>query len=73
MDYPSNVEYDMVLGDNPYDQLHLTHFEYTFEGTSTAPWAFWTVAVYQHNWGLTDQRKSEYQISVSADVIGSMS
>ena len=34
---------------------------------ASAPWTFFTVAVYQHNWGLTDQTKSEYQIQISAD------
>lgn len=28
------------------------------------------MAIYENNWGLTEQRKSEYQIKVEADVIG---
>lgn len=27
------------------------------------------MAIYENNWGLTEQRKSEYQIKIEADVI----
>jgi hypothetical protein len=27
------------------------------------------MAVYEHNWGLTEVRKSEYQIRVEADIV----
>lgn len=28
------------------------------------------MAIYSNNWGLTEQRKSEYQIKVEADIVG---
>jgi hypothetical protein len=69
LEFPSIVDYWEVFGANPYPQLHETHFEYEFTNVSTVPWVFYTVAIYQHNWGLTDRRKSEYQIRVAVDRI----
>jgi len=65
--YPSLVDYDLVFGENPFSQLQQTRFEFEIEGTSTEHWSYYTIAVYQHNWGLTDIRKSEYQIRVEVE------
>jgi hypothetical protein len=69
MEFPSVNDYLHFFGDDPYSQIHSTHFEYEFTNISSAPWVFITMAVYQHNWGLTDQRKSEYQIRVFTDMV----
>jgi len=63
--YPTIVSYDEGLnfGQNPFgDQgtLNKHKFEYTFSGVSTMDWSYYTLAVYEHNWGLTEVRKSEF-------------
>jgi len=60
MEYPSVDDYLYFFGDDPHSQIHGTTFEYEFTNMSTAPWVFFTLAVFEHNWGLTDSRKSEY-------------
>ena len=44
------------------------NFEFTFDGVSNDNWSYYTMAIYEHNWGLTEVRKSEYQIRVEADI-----
>jgi hypothetical protein len=73
--YPSLVNYDMDIPSHPFGQdpfkviYSQKNFEFTFTGVSTQPWAYYTLAMYEHNWGLTDIRKSEYQIRVESDPI----
>ena len=68
--FPSIKFYDNVYGQNPMAEVQgKGNFEFTFEGTSSADWSYYTMAVYEHNWGLTEVRKSEYQIRVEADII----
>lgn len=67
--FPSIVDYQMEFGGNPFAMLTKTKFEYTFTGVSSQYWSLYTMALYQHTWGLTDMRKSEYEIMVEADVI----
>ena len=59
----------MEFGGNPFAMLTKTKFEYTFTGVSSQYWSLYTMALYQHTWGLTDMRKSEYEIMVQADAI----
>lgn len=42
---------------------------YQFYGMSAAKHHYYTMAVYQENWGLTDQLKSEYQVLVAVDAV----
>lgn len=44
-----------------------------FEDGTAKAWAYYTMAIYEHNWGLIDIRKSEYQIRIIADKISSLS
>jgi hypothetical protein len=58
--FPSIKFYDKVYGQNPFENLNRQNFLFTFPGTSTYDWCYYTMAVYEHNWGLTEVRKSEY-------------
>jgi hypothetical protein len=69
LDFPTPNNYLYFFGDQPVKQLSKTRFEYEFTNSSSGPWVFWTLAVYQHNWGITDMKKAEYQIRISADRI----
>jgi len=69
LDFPNIAEYEKKFGENPNDVLHKTKFEYSFKDVSTTEYAFQTIALYQQNWGLTDIRKSEFQISISIDIV----
>merc|ERR1712070_494112 len=60
--YPSLVSHDLAFGENPFYQLQSTKFDYKFTGSATEKQVFYTMAIYQHTWGLTSYRKSEYQI-----------
>lgn len=54
LDFPTPNDYLYFFGDQPSEQLGKTRFEYEFTNSSSGPWVFYTLAVYQHNWGLTD-------------------
>ena len=58
--FPNINDYDRAFGENPFEQLHKHRFEYTFRDFTTKEYAYYTLAVYQQNWGLTDFRKSEF-------------
>lgn len=67
--YPSLVAHDIAFGQNPYKQLGSTVQDYSFYGGTTAEFTYYTMAVYQENWGLTDMLKSEYQLLVKVDAV----
>jgi len=50
----------MVFGELPFQQLNSQKFMYTFSGLGTQKVVYYTMSVYQHNWGLTTYKKSEY-------------
>lgn len=60
--------HDLAFGENPFYQLNSQKFEYSFIGESSQKFVYYTMSVYQHNWGLTAYKKSEYQIRITADV-----
>lgn len=60
LSYPNIVYHDIALGTNPFAQLHETHFDFSFTNVSNKEHTYYTVALFQNNWGLTDYRKSEY-------------
>jgi len=60
LDFPTPNDYLYFFGEQPSKQLQKTSFEYEFTNSSSGPWVFFTLAIYQHNWGLTDLRKAEY-------------
>ena len=67
MKYPNLVNYDIAFGENPFYQLNSRTFEYSFTGAASQKFVYYTMAVYQHTWGLTPHTKSSYQIRVIAD------
>lgn len=64
--FPNLVDNDLVFGENPFYQLNSNKFEYSFVGQASQRFVYYTMAVYQHTWGLTTYTKSEYQIRVTA-------
>lgn len=40
---------------------------YTFTGQAKEKYVYYTMAIYQHTWGLTNFRKSAYQVKVVTD------
>lgn len=71
--YPNLVDHDLAFGENPFYQLNSNQFVYSFAGTASDKYVYYTMAVYQHNWGLTNFKKSAYQIRVTADISSSPS
>lgn len=65
--YPNLVNHDIAFGENPFYQLNSNTFEYTFTGAASQKFVYYTVAIYQHTWGLTPYTKSAYQIRVISD------
>jgi len=66
--FPSLAVHNLAFGENPFYQLNSQKFEYSFIGESSQKFVYYTMSVYQHNWGLTAYKKSEYQIRITADV-----
>jgi hypothetical protein len=60
----------MAFGEDPFSQLYGNEFEFKFYNFSRETYTYYTMAIYSNNWGLTEQKKSEYQIKVEADVVG---
>ena len=60
MQFPTIIDYDLVFGENPYQVLSKQDFDFAFRAQSTETHSYYTMAVFEHNWGLTDDRKSEY-------------
>ena len=69
MDFPSLNNFDFAFGEDPFPQLHSNTFEYEWNNKSDRLYTYYTVAIYQNNWQLSNYRKAEYQIKVEADVI----
>ena len=67
--FPNIADYFKSFGEDPLSQVYSSEFEYTFTNFSSQLYTYYTMAIYENNWGLTEQRKSEYQIKVEADVI----
>ena len=69
LDYPSRPSHLLAFGESPYEQLGKSVQVYEFYGRATAEYTYYTMAVYQENWGLTDDLKSSYQILVAVESI----
>lgn len=67
LQFPKVIEYDMSFGVDPFSMLSKKSFFFSFSSESSTEWAYITLAVYEQNWGLTDKRKSEYQIRVDTN------
>lgn len=71
LSFPNLVNHDIAFGENPFYQLNSKTFEYSFTGQASQKFVYYTVAIYQHNWGLTTMTKSSYQIKVVAESVSS--
>lgn len=69
LSYPSISEFDMAFGEDPIPQLYNNRFVYSWTGESTEHYTYYTIALYQNNWQLTDYKKSEYQVKVDIELI----
>lgn len=67
--FPSMVDSELQFGTNPYDIIHDQTFSYTFYGNSTKKFVYYTMALYQQNWGLTGQLKSEYELRIAQKIV----
>jgi hypothetical protein len=67
--YPSMVDSELQFGTNPFDIIHDQTFTYSFYGKSTKKFVYYTMAVYQQNWGLTGQLKSEYELRLGSEKV----
>lgn len=70
LSFPTIIDYYKSFGEDPFSQIYGSSFEYVFNNFSSELYTYYTMAIYANNWGLTEQRKSEYQIKVEADVVG---
>jgi len=46
LSFPNLVNYELVFGQNPFEQLQKNTFEYSFAGSSIEAWSYYTMAVY---------------------------
>lgn len=70
LSFPTIDDYYIAFGEDPFGQLYSNSFEYTFFNYSSELYTYYTMAIYSNNWGMSEHRKSEYQIKVEADVVG---
>lgn len=74
LDYPTINDYTLELGGNPLAIITKrtdtpNTYEYLFTGVSLQLWTYYSMALYQYTWGLTDIRKSEFEVRVEADEV----
>lgn len=67
--FPSMVDSELQFGTNPFDIIHDQTFSYTFYGKATKKFVYYTMAIYQQNWGLTGQLKSEYELRLRSQTV----
>jgi len=60
LSYPTMQQSDFQFGTNPLNQLHKTSFKYEAKVETDKETNYFTMAVFQQNWGLTDILKSEF-------------
>lgn len=65
--FPNLISHDLAFGENPFYQLNSAKFVYTFTGQAKERHVYYTMAIYQHTWGLSSYTKSAYQIKVTTD------
>lgn len=75
LDYPTIDDYELELGGNPIAIVTAragsakNTQEYEFTGVSLQLWTYYSMALYQYTWGLTDIQKSEFEVRVEADEV----
>ena len=65
LDYPSIVDFDLKFGDNFSTLVGEDTVEYTVLTKSQLKHTYYTMAIYQNSYGMTDKRKPEFKLSVT--------
>lgn len=65
LDYPSMEDYETVLFDNYAAQVENSMLRETFTIESDPGYVYFTMAIFQNTYGLTDIRKPEFKITVT--------
>jgi hypothetical protein len=60
LEFPTLNDFDIAFGEDPFPQLNSNTFDYTWRNESTRLFTYYTVAIYQNNWQLSNHRKAEY-------------
>jgi len=68
LSFPSRISNNRAFGENPYSQLGYSTQVYEFYGATISQYTYYTMSIYQENWGLTDELKSDYEIMVAVEV-----
>ena len=71
LNFPSIQNYQLGFVTQPIKDVDagLSVNKYTFYGKSENKYTYYTLAIYQSNWGLTNQLKSEYQLRIETDIV----
>ena len=69
--FPSLQEYLLGFVSQPVNDVDTgaSSYKYTFYGKSESKYTYYTCAIYQNNWGLTNQLKAEYQLRIETDIV----
>jgi len=54
LEFPNIDRYFKSFGEDPLSQVYETQFDYTFTNVSSQLYTYYTMAIYQNNWGLTE-------------------
>jgi hypothetical protein len=66
MEYPTLNNFDEAFGTNPAELIYKKKMTYTTETVSEADFNYFTMAIYQNSYGMTDRRKPEFKLTVKA-------
>jgi len=64
LDYPSIVDFDEQFGTDPIVAIQSNKASYKLETISAQKYNYYTIAVYQNTYGLTDRRKPEFKLTM---------
>jgi hypothetical protein len=69
--YPSVQSHLLGFLSNPIKDVDagLKSYLFTYYGKSESKYTYYTCAIYQQNWGLTNLLKAEYQLRIETDIV----
>lgn len=69
--YPSVQSHLLGFQSNPIKDVDagLKSYTFTYYGKSESKYTYYTCAIYQQNWGLTNLLKAEYQLRIETDIV----
>lgn len=69
--FPSLQEYLLGFVTQPVKDVDTgaSSYKLTYYGKSESKYTYYTCAIYQQNWGLTNKLKSEYQLRIETDIV----